>query len=317
MTPYTRYRATVELTTPLGTPLAGDTLFGQLCWALRESQGEAALTDKLIGYTSGRPWLVVSDGFPANHLPRPTIPQKFLVASATQQDRKKEKKKRWLSLNDAAMPLNAVAKSDAEAYGVAPIPGEQFHNTINRQSGTTGQGEFAPYTQPLTFHAANQAIDLWLIADEERITPNELGTLLEIVGATGFGRDASIGLGKFSVTKHLAVADPPGPSSYSAWWTLGPCAPQGQDFEPKKSYWRVLTRFGRHGNVHALGGKPFKNPILLAATGAVFTPSQDVTTRLFIGQGLGTDGLLSNAQPATVHQAYAPVIPILIEEGTL
>ena len=44
---HTLYRARLALHSPFGTPLAGDTLFGQLCWALRESAGEAALKERL------------------------------------------------------------------------------------------------------------------------------------------------------------------------------------------------------------------------------------------------------------------------------
>ena len=74
---YLFHRATIALHTPFGTPLAGDTLFGQLCWALREAAGGEALGKALEGYTLGKPWLVVSDGFPAGCLPRPTLPQIF------------------------------------------------------------------------------------------------------------------------------------------------------------------------------------------------------------------------------------------------
>jgi CRISPR-associated protein Csm4 len=96
----------------------------------------------------------------------------------------------------------------------------------------------------------------------------------------------------------------------NAYLTLAPCAPQGLGFDGDKSYWRVITRFGRHGNLHGLSGKPFKNPVLLAATGAVFVPQDTYTPRQFIGQGLGGDGQLSKIEAATVHQGYAPVVGI-------
>ncbi|MDP1606429.1 MAG: hypothetical protein Q8L93_07315 [Rhodocyclaceae bacterium] len=103
------------------------------------------------------------------------------------------------------------------------------------------------------------------------------------------------------------------PTFANAYWTLAPSAPQGQGFDGEHSYWRVLTRFGRHGNAHALAANPFKNPLLLAATGAVFVPGTAWTPRLFIGQGLGGQGRLSKAEPATVHQGYAPVLPLGIK----
>lgn len=308
------FRATLALATPLGTPLAGDTLFGQCCWALREAQGEAELTRRLNGYTHGQPWLIVSDGFPSGHLPKPTLPQYF----EPQRDpaaRKDAKKKRWIPAIHASAALPALLESvvdDAAAYGKAPLTAVQSHNTLNRLTGTTGEGAFAPYTMPQTFHAPGQRIDVYLVLDEARLSAEEAGQLLIAIGAAGFGRDASIGLGKFSL-EDLQPASIAPPADTNAYWTLAPCAPQGQGFDGAKSYWRALTRFGRHGNAHALAGNPFKTPILMAATGAVFAPVGDFASRIFIGQGLGGDGRLSKAEPATVHQGYAPALPINVD----
>ena len=305
------YRATLALATPLGTPLAGDTLFGQCCWGLREAQGEAELTRRLDGYTQGKPWLIVSDGFPAGHLPKPTLPQYF----EPQQDpagRKDAKKKRWIPTIHASAALSSLlgsAVDDATAYGKAPRLTVQPHNTLNRLTGSTGEGAFAPDTMSQTFYAPGQRVDVYLVLDETRISVDEARNLLAALGATGFGRDASIGLGKFSVVDLQPAFIEPAVDT-NAFWTLAACAPQGQGFDGTRSYWRALTRFGRHGNAHALAGNPFKTPILMAATGAVFTPAGDFAARLFVGQGLGSNGILSKAEPATVHQGYAPALPI-------
>lgn len=314
------HRASLSLHTPLGTPLAGDTLFGQFCWTLREAQGEAELTRQLEGYTEGQPWLVVSDGFPAGYLPKPSLPQHF----EPQRDpvaRKAAKKKRWIPTNRMSETLATLLESavdDTTAYlqtdpsfCSAPVSTMQAHNTLNRLTGTTGEGEFAPYTMPLTFYAQGQRIDVYLVLDDDRVSADEIQHLLAAIGACGFGRDASIGLGKFSV-EQLEPVSFAAPANANAFWSLAPCTPQGQGFDSKQSYWRVLTRFGRHGNAHALAGNPFKTPILMAATGAIFA-SEGYGPRHFIGQGLGGEGSLSKAEPATVHQGYAPVLSIGME----
>lgn len=312
---HTLARARLALLTPFGTPLAGDTLFGQLCWALRESKGSAALADKLAGYTQGRPWLVVSDGFPAGFLPRPTLPPAFGPQAASPEARKKLKKMRWIPARPETLqkPLRALladAVDDPAAYAQGqPQSVIQMHNSINRRSGTTGKDGFAPYGQRQTFYAAGQAIDLYLVLDTARTTAEEVLKLLNNIGQQGFGRDASVGLGKFSVESLAAYAAPAHPQA-NACWTLAPCAPQGQGFDGGQSYWRVLTRFGRHGNAHALSGQPFKTPLLLAAAGAVFSHAGNA---LFIGQGLGGDGQLSKTETATVHQGYAPALPVFLE----
>lgn len=312
------HRATLALATPLGTPLAGDTLFGQLCWALREMQGEAELTRRLDGYTQGEPWLVVSDGFPAGYLPKPTLPQQF-EAQPDPAARKEAKKKHWVPLASAGRALPALLASAADdeiAYDQAPQTAPQPHNTLDRLTGTTGEGAFAPYTMAHTFHAPGQRIDVYLVIDETLVSTGDCGRLLAAIGAGGFGRDASIGLGKFSV-EAIEPASFAVPANANSWWTLAPCAPQGQGYDGASSYWRVLTRFGRHGNAHALAGNPFKTPVLMAATGAVFAPAGDFALRLFVGQGLGGEGKLSKAEPATVQQGYAPVLPIAMESTKL
>ena len=311
---YALHRATLALHTPFGTPMAGDTLFGQLCWALREASGEAELTRQLAGYTQGQPWLVVSDGFPAGHLPKPTLPQHF----EPQRDpaaRKAAKKKRWIPVNKTSETLARLLESaveDGTAFGNSPQSAMQAHNTLNRLSGTTGEGEFAPFSQPHTFHASKQAIDVYFAIDEARLTTEQTRLFLAAIGATGFGRDASTGLGKFTVEQFSPVSFAR-PAQANAFWTLAPCAPQGQGFDGAQSYWRVLTRFGRHGNAYALSSNPFKTPVLLAASGAVLMPSEEFSERLFVGQGLGGNGILSKTEPATVHQGYAPVVPITLE----
>lgn len=55
------YRFTLTPQSAMGTPLVGDTLFGQLCWAVRNRFGEARLSELLEGYTAQRPFMVVSD----------------------------------------------------------------------------------------------------------------------------------------------------------------------------------------------------------------------------------------------------------------
>lgn len=310
-------RATLELHTAFGTPLSGDTLFGQLCWAVREQLGNDKLNQLLDDYTAGKPWMVVSDGFPSGYLPRPTVPasaNESTPAKNDAQQRKAEKAKHWIPFTEIGLPLPqllAAAVNDEIAFGGQdkPVEAPQPHNTLNRLTGSTGEGEFAPYTQPQIFFARGQRMDVYCVLDETRMPKDSLLALLQAVGSHGFGRDASIGLGKFSVESLVENSFAHHPNA-DAYLTLAPSAPRGQGFDGDKSYWRVLTRFGRHGNLHGISEKPFKNPVLLAATGAVFVPQAEHTPRQFIGQGLGGNGQLSKIEPATVQQGYAPVVGI-------
>ena len=311
------YRLTLRPLSALGTPLAGDTLLGQLCWTLRHQLGNAALTALLQGYTQGKPFAVVSDAQPSGHLPLPSLPSGAWQASAG-SDRKVLKKKRWLPLPGMREQLSKwqqIAVADGD-LGKALVRA-QSHNTINRQTGTTGTGMFAPYTMGQTWLAPSSLLDVVVVLDEARLPLAQLHSALVYIGQQGYGRDASIGMGKFELVGDATPVtwQPPSQGAPNAWLTLGPCAPQGLGFCPVRSHWHSLTRFGRHGDVAVQTGQPFKRPVLLAKAGSVFWPEQLDASLGFIGQGLGgQDAPISLAMPATIHQGYAPAVPIHIPE---
>ncbi|CAK0766211.1 CRISPR-associated protein Csm4 [Gammaproteobacteria bacterium] len=314
-------RARIIPLSAFGTPPKGDTLFGQVCWAARNRFCEARLTKLLDGYTQNQPFAVASDALPADHLPRPVLPGHWFEM-AQNTDRKTVKKLAWMPLE--YIKATPVANWLAHCQLGTAIPGgtmaehPQPHNTLNRDTGTTGQGQFAPYTMNQLWYGQKTKdttpspilkLDLYWVLDEARLTADELCQLLEDIGTLGFGRDASIGLGKFRVDS-FDPFDLPAQPDANAWLTLGPCAPQGLAWQSTHCFYTPFTRFGRHGDlgVHLTHG-PFKAPVLLANTGAVLTPT-DYQTKSFIGQGLGGNGSLSKTIPATVHQGYAPVIGI-------
>lgn len=311
------YRLTLQPLSALGTPLAGDTLLGQLCWTLRHQLGNEALTALLDGYTQGRPFAVVSDALPHGHIPMPSLPASAWQATVG-NDRKALKKKRWLPLPNIHEQLSTwqqLAASDAD-LGKAEVRA-QPHNTINRQTGTTGTGLFAPYTMGQTWLKPGSLLDIVVVLDASRLSVAQMQAAFVYMGAHGYGRDASIGLGKFELTGDAQAITWPAPSQggANAWMALGPCAPQGLGFCPVRSHWNSLTRFGRHGDFAVQSGQPFKRPVLLAKAGSVFWPEQLDPRQGFIGQGLGGQTApVSLAMPETVHQGYAPAVPIHIPE---
>lgn len=302
--------------TAFGSPLLGDTLFGQICWAARHRWGVARLTALLDGYTDGRPFAVVSDAFPEGYLPRPALPLSW-YREVPGADRKQAKRRHWIPLAALGHPLLdwlRQAQTDQDLLSVQKAPGSaltsphpQPHNSINRLTGTTGRGDFAPYALMQRWYAPGVVLCCWLVFDPGRIQADELQQVFEDIGATGFGRDASIGLGKFQV--EVLEQDWPAQTQANACLTLAPCAPQGLGYDPRRGFYEVFTRFGRHGDLAVHEGNPFKTPLLLARAGAILTPDR-MPEAPFIGQGLGGDGTLSKVMAETVHQGYAPCIPV-------
>jgi len=291
-----------------GTLPMGDTLFGQLCWLLRDGMGEDKLKALLDGYTTGKPFAVVSDALPHGYVPRPNVPLYFFQPIEN-ADRKDVKKRAWLPLSAIDKPFaDWLSACEAKDFIEEHL---QQHNSISRLTGTTGDG-FAPYALDQHWYKADTLLDVHVVFDESKLTAETLKKLFEQMGNVGFGRDASVGLGKFEVQVTTTQALPTHPNA-NAVLTLAPSAPQGLNFDAANSYYQLFTRFGRHGGQAVQAGKPFKTPVLMAKTGAVFSSTQFSATTTFVGQGLGGNGQLSKQIPETVQQGYAPVIPIHFE----
>jgi CRISPR-associated protein Csm4 len=143
------------------------------------------------------------------------------------------------------------------------------------------------------------------VLDEARLPLAAFTEALDALGKTGYGRDASIGLGKF---ERVGEPDVPAWQSRAAksWLALAPLAPQNLGFDAGASFYQVKTHFGRHGDTVATGENPFKRPLLTARTGAVFSLPEAAET-LFLGRGIGG---VSIADARAVHQGYAPVMPL-------
>lgn len=313
----------IQIESAFATPVVGDTLFGQLCWAIRMRLGNERLSQLLEGYRNGSPFLVVSDMLPQGVLPRPTVPQ-FLLTSVSSLDakqRKVQKGKRWLPIIKSTLPMNCwldnALQNDAELLASLGVDTQRKlvdetmhqHNSLNRLTNTTGKGAgFAPYQQPRIWYNTQLVWQVYCVLDEQRLTVSECQQVIADVGLSGFGRDASSGLGKFTVNS-VSVIDPPVSTGY--WLTLAPSALAQHDFVAEHSYYQTLVRFGRHGNSAVHSSNPFKKPVLLAQTGALLAEAAP-TDRQFVGHGISE---VSESMPETVHQGYAPVWPVTLQEA--
>ena len=85
------YRIRLTPQSAFGTVLKGDTLLGQMCWAIANRYGQARLLELLADYST-KPFAVCSDGFPSGYVPRPSLPLGYFSLSDA-NDRKVMKKK--------------------------------------------------------------------------------------------------------------------------------------------------------------------------------------------------------------------------------
>jgi CRISPR-associated protein Csm4 len=297
---------TVKPLTAFATPLVGDTLFGHVCWAIRERDGEGRLDELLKDYTRGDPFLVMSDAFPEGLIPRPTAPDRVLGIVTDPSQRKRSRAHRWIPVSEVGRPVQSwmeqVTRFDLVKTSVVS------QNTINRLTGTTGTGQFAPRQVDRAFFSQGKPINLYAVFDEARMSVEVLSGLLQDIGLHGYGRDATTGLGKFEVVESHEQHWPVESSQY--WLTLAPCAPDPTVLDQEDCYYVPITRFGRHGNVAVRLRNPFKSPILMAATGALLR-SREIRSWAVHGRGLGgSSNPISRILPSTVHQGYAPLVPL-------
>lgn len=294
--------------------IKGDMLFGMFCWAVVENLGEERLKKCLEGYTQNRPFIVFSDAFPCGYLPKPTLP--FTYYQKEQKDRseavrnrKDFKRKNWLAADKIGMPTNQMSEMFQEIPYIAKSLYTAVH--LDPVSQHTSGGQYSAYTTEQLSYTKD--LTLYVLINEQRISPSEVQTLLQYIGQSGYGKKASAGNGKFELLDDLKAVEFSDVSSPS-YLTLAPCVPQQQTFDANKSFYHIFVRFGKHGNMAARFGCPFKKPVMTADTGAVFTflPEHKADKPKFIGTGISN---ISQTEPATVFQGYAPVIPLNITEA--
>ncbi|PIE68199.1 MAG: hypothetical protein CSA23_00155 [Deltaproteobacteria bacterium] len=331
------YEINITPTSPFGTLLKGDTIFGHFCWqAAHDPDLLAGGLDTRIQHYTESPFAVFSSAFPKIEngsvryfLPRPeaVMMDRNLIGATTRKTRllegKKLKKKRWMALEriDVIEPSAVeflTAKELVSRIGGKGVHGvgtndavyamEQAHNTIDRRTGTTGTGMFAPYSTENQFYLPGIGLAVFALLDEEITDIQKICKGLKRIGRWGFGRDASTGMGRFYVNGHTEHPLPRLEGA-NACYTLAPAVPQKDTFS--HSFYMPFIRFGKHGDRLATGKAPYKRPVVMADEGAVFIPAAaNAFTTPWLG--IGITGV-SCADSRTVAQGYAPWLPIKME----
>jgi CRISPR-associated protein Csm4 len=338
------YAITLRPISGFGTPLKGDTLFGHFCWqAVYDTSLIEGGFQRQITLYQEKPFAVFSSAFPKLEkdketifvLKRPDLPFSFMLPEKKEKSedvrqRNDFKKKIWM-LVDENLHLNIkTAKffSDHELLEKAQslLPDEtkrqmkklenfelvrmfsQSHNTINRITQTTGTGMFAPYTKENFYYFPKIKLVVFILIDESATDIDHITLGLKRIGNWGFGKDASIGLGRFELGETIEMPIPIFADS-DACYTLSPCVPQKDTF--KDAFFSPFVRFGKHGDKLANVGNPFKNPVIMADEGAVLIPNdKSLFNKPYVGQAVTQ---VSKAMPGTFVQGYAPYLPLKLE----
>jgi len=302
------FKIDITIQSAFATTPKGDTLFGYFCWMLAEMDGSSELTKLLKGYTNGKPFAIFSDFLAGNRILFPPVPNAYLGIEFDPQERKAFKRKRAISIEKLNELGNVIDKRSKEACEDISIttPKESIHmrNSLSRIIGTTGEN-FDPFASK-RFDLEENRGTIYVLLDTNRMSEEKFTNILNIMGKSGFGKDATIGRGRFSVDKIEPIKWEN--KGYNAILTLSPSILSGQEF--KEAYYEPFTRFGKHGGLLS-HGIVWKNPILMADSFALVRVEN---LPKFIGKGLGGDGSLSVQLYETVHQGYAIALPVLFGE---
>jgi len=279
------YEITLTPRSPVATPFYSGTLFGHLCWAYRYRDGEAALVEWLDRFAE-RP-LLLSDALPAGHLPRPLVAplgraQRDHLAGGTDraeringhQRLKQWRKRPWITVDDwralrdgysdAALYQRWMKGAGAVAGDVAAEVQVRPHNRIDRQRGTTPESGGLYFVETRAYGEEGR---LTVYAATGHLSQGDLQNLFDDVGRSGFGRDATTGLGQFTAAVRPYegdLFDHAGPRRLSlSHGTIDATTPNAR--------YKLHTHYGRLGGTFAQDNtSPFKRPVLLAEPGATF-----------------------------------------------
>lgn len=288
------YKLQIRIESALGTPLAADTLFGHVCWTLRYTRGESALTGFLDAYDGPEPPLVLSDPFPEGMLPMPILPAPGREAHEMLLAAVRAKRRSELTERLHGLPVNPDSPdpylSQTECFDVAKwlrklnwLPAD----ILTAGAPFSPAGAFLhlldegmrPVREPVLQAVPHNSIDRLrggtveggLFFTEEYFIDSAEPPVYDLYLWSGrFGLDEiealfrtlfDYGYGKYKSRGKgrlsLTGIEPfiwPEAPDPNAVMLLGPCLPRPDD--PTDGYWTLFTRFGKLGGHWATGPGP-------------------------------------------------------------
>jgi CRISPR-associated protein Csm4 len=261
------FRLRLKLQGPVVTPFASGTLFGMVCLALAEREGEGALRDWL-----GLPERLwgFSDVFPAGLLPRPLVAAMRAPEGQDTATLKASRRHRFVTREGFLEARNTLSACTLEPHlrSAATKTVRLAHNTIDRMTASTPDQGGLFFVDEDWSWGSEPDRDLYVEAEEREA--HQVEALLGSVGDRGFGRKAGLGRGRFqvvSIDREITLEG--GPRDHLMSLSRGAVTPGMGDVRA-----RLAPHFGKAGSHIAVGegASPFKRPLLLTEPGATFVP---------------------------------------------
>ncbi len=308
MSNYQQYKLRIELTTSIITPFQSDTIFGHICWAIHQLDWGTE-NDKLQQFLNAydakdtKPPLLVSDGLPENHLPKPVLPsvsqeeldKKIPVKKRIDESYriKNLKKLKYITKDDFdklqqteingsklfdILYNSSTEKYDETAFGLSFVV---QHNTIDRIADKVTEGLYSETEK--FFSSENNKYEIYINATDF-FTKVDLERIFEYISLQGFGKNKSTGKGAFNILDLSEKIDLPKARNPNGFITLSSYIPRKND--PIEGYYNTLLKFGKLGGTFAAGspevGKnPFKKPLIMMCAGSIFKDSEYCEDKIY------------------------------------
>ena len=288
------YRITLQLKSPLATPLKGDTIWGHIAWGIANHEGENVVSDFIAACKSEEPALVVSSAFPHGTICKPLPRVQKREKSMTPEkyaEIKKSKKQVYASASDFFLSKENEGKPNlSNPFETVSV----MHNSINRFSNTVLDGSLYASTE---IWSKDSYFDMYIAST---YPADRILQVCAWAFENGFGADSSVGKGVISVVGEPVVVQPK--HKTSTYMALAPFVlPQNAEITDLRA--DTFLRNGKVGGAFASSLSPWKKSVVLFNEGAVFTSKNPL-------QFIGT--LLSDVHSDTriCQSGFAPVIPI-------
>ena len=264
-------------------PLHSDTLFGLICWAIRQVFSEDRLVRSLAAFADGRPPFLVSSAFPCTRdgagwkffLPRPLLEPPSTTAGPSPEEAQRYKEYKRLRYIPAAHFTQFLEgdHGDGSYYACGdweklelPIRWrtDRLHSAIDRLSGTT-DGEGTLFTRP-----EYRTSGLYFLLDGEE---TELVTAaLRFLEDFGWGGGNSAGHGHFAADVRESPLGMPvaAPDRFITLSLYYPRPDELAHFRTGEAWYDLAVRRGKVGG-HFLRTSDFwKRSVMMFAPGSTF-----------------------------------------------
>jgi CRISPR-associated protein Csm4 len=282
------------------TPLRSDTLWGILCWGIRNLHGNDELEHFIESYEKGdlNNYFIISSAYPykkkgSNYIPFFPLPKRPVEKYEPLSKSSYEDSKSKMRENKKKRKVNLVPKSDFEKIinggaieSSEKTPKEDIqvvtHNTIDRLKGGTlelkGQGQLFHVEERFwTGDKEDESYGLYFLAKGNF---DLLESVLRFLSHNGFGGDKSTGKGHFNIhIEDFELEEPDGANVLMNMSLYFPTKNEIQSFSTQPSthfYYDIEARQGKLGGLTYRNQSIWKDVITMFKEGSVFPLSEEI-----------------------------------------